>query len=84
MRRFGLVLIISGAAATVGAMFLTRFNFARVPGYHSLNTWEAFHGLDIAMAAACAIAAGLAVAALLSRRGVLEQLAGIAGACCSV
>src|ERR671919_63495 len=80
MRRLGLVVIIAGAAATVGAMFLTRFSLARVPGYQSLNTWEAFHGLDIAMAVVCAIAAGLAVAALLSHRGVLARLAGIAGA----
>jgi hypothetical protein len=80
MRRLGLVLIIAGAVTTVGGMFLTRFNFGRVPGYQSLNTWEAFHGLDIAMAAGCGIAAGLAVAALLSRRGVLGRLAGIAGA----
>jgi hypothetical protein len=86
MRRLGLVLIIVGAVATVGAMFLTRFDlarvpgFPRVPGYQSLNSWELFHGLDIAMAAASAAAAGLAVAALLSRHGVWARLAGIAGA----
>jgi hypothetical protein len=80
VRRLGLALIITGAAATAGAMFLTRFDFAQVPALHSLNTWQLFHGLDIAMAAACAIAAGLAVAALLSRHRVMGQLAGLAGA----
>jgi hypothetical protein len=77
MRSLGLSLIVIGSLATVGAMFLPSYSFF---GGDSLNSWEAYNGLDVALVVACAGSVVLALLALTTGRHVFRQLAGLAGA----
>jgi hypothetical protein len=79
MRSLGLGLITLGSLATIGAMFLPVWDIP-IAGEDPQNWWEGFNGLDIALAVACVISACLSTIARMSRRGVVERLAGIAGA----
>jgi hypothetical protein len=74
MRSLGLGLIVGGSLATIGATFRTANSFFGV----SRNWWQTFHGLDIALAAACAVAVCLAFLTLRTRHRAVRQLLGIA------
>jgi hypothetical protein len=76
MRLLGPVLILVGAVATIAAMFLP---FASYEG-ESINWWETFNGLDIALVAACILTGGLALATLISGNRAVRHLTGIAAA----
>jgi hypothetical protein len=76
MRSLGPGLILSGALATLAAMFLPATSF----GGESLTWWEWVSGLDIALLAVCVVAAGLALAAVIAGHPTVRQLAGIAAA----
>ena len=60
LRPLGPSLILGGALASIPAMFLPFRSF----GGRSFTLWEYANGLDIALLAACLVAAGLALAAL--------------------
>jgi hypothetical protein len=74
MRPIGPTLILVGSVATIPGMFLPLFEVEA----GSLNWWEVFNGLDIALTAACALAALLALAALIGGQRPVRQLAGVA------
>jgi hypothetical protein len=74
MRSLGLGIIIGGLLATIGATFLTAYSLFGESG----NWWQTFHGLDIALAAACAVTVCLALLTLRTRHRAVRQLLGIA------
>jgi hypothetical protein len=74
MRSIGPTLILVGSAATIPAMFLPLFEVEA----GSLNWWEVFNGLDVALTTVCALAALLALAALISGQRTAHQFAGVA------
>ena len=76
MRYIGPALIIGGALGVALAMFLPVRGF----GGEDWTAWEYFNGLDIALLVSCAIAAGLGLAAVITDRTRLRQMAAIGGA----
>lgn len=75
MRHLGPALIIVGALGVALAMFLPVYGF----GGEDWTSWEYFNGLDIALLAACLVAAGLGLA-VIADRARLRQMAAIGGA----
>jgi hypothetical protein len=76
MRYLGPALIIGGALGAAVAMFFPVHGF----GGEDWTSWEYFNGLDIALLAACVIAATIGLAAVITDRARLRQLAAVGGA----
>jgi hypothetical protein len=75
VRSLGQVLILCGALGAAVGLFVPVYSI----GGEDFTWWEYVDGLDIALLAACAIAAGLAIAGLITDRPAVERLAVVGG-----